>query len=244
MSKRRSKRPSPGSQLGKPSGSDPFIISPFIEPTGIIRNRKLQLKPKETAVDPILQMPGVMGKPPRGRGYIPLSGGPKVKIDDKVGPPEDIIRKANRPKTVDGNPNSQTIIPTVSPRKKGEGQPRPGRKVRGNYSNPLDFIKPSDLLTPVPGQPKKLPAPNEGFGPTDEPYGPIDTRARPKSRTMKPVPVVPPVPFPPKEEVVTVPPHSPSDNGGGGVFYFEKGRFLTRGKYNAEKIARATQRRG
>jgi hypothetical protein len=187
-----------------------------------------------------------MGKPPRrGKGFIPLSGGPKVKIDDRVGPPEDIIKKVNRPKTVDGDPNSQTIIPTVSPRKKGEGQPRPRQRIRGDYSNPMDWVKPSDFLTPIFGQPKRLPPPNEGFGPTDEPYGPIDTRPRPKpkpTRPQKPVPVVPPVPMPPTE--VPEPPHSPSDDTGRGVYYFDKGRFLTRGKYNVQTSSGSTQRRG
>jgi len=189
-------------------------------------------------------MPGVMGRPPRGKGFIPLSGGPKVKIDDQVGPPEDLIRRVNRPRTVDGDPNSQTIIPTVSPRKKGEGQPRPRQRVRGDYSNPMDFVKPSDFLSPIFGQPQKLPKPNEGFGPTDEPYGPIDTRRvkpKPKRRPMKPVPVVPPVPLPPKEEVKFEPPYVTTDDDSVGVYYFDKGRFLTRGKYNG-KTSRTTQR--
>lgn len=241
MSKRRSKRPSPGSQPKKPASSDPFNKKPFTDSPYVSPARRAAETRGDTAVDPVLQMPGVMGKPPKGRGYIPLSGGPKVKKGDRVGPPDDIIRKANRPKTVDGDPNSPTIIPTVSPRKKGEGQPPPGRKVRGDYSNPMDFAKPSDFLSPIFGQPQKLPRPNQGFGPTDEPYGPIDTR---RGKRKKPVPVVSPVPFPPKGEVVTEPPHSPSSDDGAddGVFYFKRGRFLTRGKYNGKKTSRTAQR--
>jgi len=239
MSKRRSKRPSPGSQPKKPAGSDPFDKKPFTNPPYVSPARRAAETRGDTAVDPILQMPGVMGKPPKGRGFIPLSGGPSVKKGDRVGPPDDIIRKANRPKTVDGDPNSPTIIPTVSPRKKGEGQPPPGRKVRGDYSNPMDFAKPSDFLSPIFGQPQELPKPNQGFGPTDEPYGPIDTR---RGKRKKPVPVVPPVPFPPKREVITEPPHSPSTDDGVGVYYFDRGRFFTRGKYNGKTTSRTAQR--
>lgn len=241
MSKRRTKRPSPGSQPKKPSGSDTFNKAPFTKPPKVDVLREARDKfvegalGRKTGVDPVPQMPGVMGRQPRrGKGFIPLSGGPKVKIWDRVGPPEDLIRKAKQPNPAVNSSTSQNSNQT--------GRGKRNQRVKGNYSNPADFVKPSDLLTPILGQPQKLPGLKEPYGPEDPRQGPIDTRKPPKSkpRTMKPVPDVPPVPLLPEGEVV----EDGRDDSGSGVYYFDKGRFLTRGKYNAEKIARTTKLRG
>lgn len=240
MSKRRSTRPSLGSQPKKPSSGNPFNKKPFTKPPKVDKLRKARDKflegvlGRESSTDPVQQMPGVMGQPARGRGYIPLSGGPKVKIGDQVGPPEDVIRKANQPNTAGSSSNTQNSNQT----RKGKRNQR----VRGDYSNPADFVKPSDLLTPIIGQPRELPGPKDPLGPVDTRYGPFDTRTQPKRRPMKPVPVVPPVPLLPEEEVAIEQPRIPSDDGEVGVYYFDRGRFLTRGKYNG-KASRTTQRR-
>jgi hypothetical protein len=173
--------------------------------------------------------PDATGQIRRGKGFIPYSGGPKVKMGDVVGPPEDVIRKGN--------------APANTPAKQSNTKPLSGKKVRGDYSNPMDFVKPSDFLTPIFGQPQKLPGPTEPYGPEDRRYGPYDTRPKPK-RKMKRVPDVPPVPVPPKQETDFEPPHTPDDDNSVGVYYFDKGRFLTRGKYNNGKTSRTAQRRG